>query len=38
VIVIDVAKLEPTERITDKSLPWGVVTYPKAMGSLDRPE
>jgi YVTN family beta-propeller protein len=38
VVVIDAAKLEPTQHIADKKLPWGVVTYPKSMGSLDRPE
>jgi len=38
VVVIDAAKLEPTSRIGDKELPWGIVTYPKSMGSLDRPE
>jgi len=38
VVVIDAAKLEPTRHIPDKMLPWGVVTYPKSMGSLDRPE
>jgi YVTN family beta-propeller protein len=38
VVVIDVATLEPVKRIPDKKLPWGVVTFPKSMGSLDRPE
>ncbi len=38
VVVIDAATLEPTQRITGKTLPWGVVTYPKSMGSLDHPE
>jgi YVTN family beta-propeller protein len=38
VVVIDVATLEPVKRIPDKKLPWGVVTYPKSVGSLDRPE
>jgi YVTN family beta-propeller protein len=38
VVAIDVAKMAPIARITDKALPWGVVTYPKSMGSLDRPE
>jgi len=38
VVVIDAVKLEPVARIADKALPWGVVTYPKSMGSLDRPE
>lgn len=38
VVVVDAASLEPVKRIADKNLPWGVVTYPKAMGSLDQPE
>ena len=35
VLVIDVEKLEVTKKIEDKKLPWGIVTYPKSMGSLD---
>jgi DNA-binding beta-propeller fold protein YncE len=38
VVVVDAVKLEPVEHIADKELPWGIVTYPKSMGSLDRPE
>lgn len=38
VVVIDAKTLEPVKRIDDKKLPWGLVTYPKAFGSLDRPE
>jgi DNA-binding beta-propeller fold protein YncE len=38
IVVVDAAKLEPVKRIPDGKLPWGVVTYPKSMGSLDRPE
>lgn len=38
VVVIDANKLEVTKRIADKELPWGIVTYPKSMGSLDAPE
>jgi YVTN family beta-propeller protein len=38
VVAIDVATLEPVKRIPDKKLPWGVVTYPKSIGSLDVPE
>jgi hypothetical protein len=26
------------KRIPDKKLPWGIVTYPKSVGSLDWPE
>lgn len=37
VIVIDADKLEVTQRITGFKMPWGVVTYPKAVGSLDQP-
>ncbi|MFM2434746.1 MAG: hypothetical protein RL063_725 [Pseudomonadota bacterium] len=37
VFVIDVEKLEVTKQIQDKKMPWGVVTYPKSMGSLDKP-
>lgn len=35
VFVIDAQTLEVTKQIEDKKLPWGVVTYPKSMGSLD---
>jgi YVTN family beta-propeller protein len=37
VVVIDANKLEVTKRIGDKDMPWGIVTYPKSLGSLDRP-
>jgi DNA-binding beta-propeller fold protein YncE len=37
IVVIDANKLEVTMRIADKDMPWGVVAYPKSMGSLDRP-
>ena len=33
--VIDVAKLQPVSTLTGFSQPWGIVTYPKASGSLD---
>ncbi|HEY8119288.1 MAG TPA: hypothetical protein VIE91_08630 [Methylophilaceae bacterium] len=36
-VVVDTTSLDVTSRITDSSLPWGIVTYPKSMGSLDRP-
>ena len=36
-LVIDANRLEVTKRISNRGLPWGIVTYPKAMGSLDRP-
>lgn len=37
IVVIDADKLEVIKRISDTDLPWGIVTYPKAMGSLDFP-
>lgn len=37
VVVIDAEKLEVTKRIAGFKMPWGVVTYPKSMGSLDEP-
>jgi hypothetical protein len=37
VLVIDVEKGEKTKEIADKEIPWGVVTYPKSVGSLDKP-
>lgn len=33
--VIDADKLEVTNQIEVKNMPWGVVTFPKAMGSLE---
>ena len=35
VLVFDAETLEPTKQIEVKQLPWGLVTYPKSMGSLD---
>ncbi|HMW76649.1 MAG: PQQ-binding-like beta-propeller repeat protein [Betaproteobacteria bacterium] len=37
ILVIDADKLEVTRSIPSPGLPWGVVTYPKALGSLDQP-
>jgi YVTN family beta-propeller protein len=37
VVVIDANQLEVTKRIPIMGMPWGVVAYPKSMGSLDRP-
>ena len=37
ILVIDAEKLEVTKHIEDKLMPWGVVTYPKSIGSLDKP-
>lgn len=36
--VIDAKSLTPVKTIEDKKLPWGIVTYPKSMGSLDTPK
>lgn len=38
VLVIDTASLQVTKRIPEKMLPWGIVAYPKSVGSLDAPE
>ncbi len=35
IVVIDAETLEPTKQIEIKQAPWGLVTFPKAMGSLD---
>jgi YVTN family beta-propeller protein len=37
VVVIDMKTLTTVKRIADKKLPWGIVTYPKSIGSLDTP-
>lgn len=37
VVVIDAATLQTVKRIEDKKLPWGIVTFPKSVGSLDMP-
>ena len=37
IVVIDANKLEVTTRIQDNEMPWGIVTYPKSMGSVDQP-
>jgi YVTN family beta-propeller protein len=37
VVVLDTKTLAPVKRIEDKELPWGAVTWPKSMGSLDVP-
>ena len=38
IVVIDAQTLEPVKRIADSQLPWGIVTYPKSAGSVDRVE
>lgn len=35
VFVVDTEKQEVTKQIPISDMPWGVVTYPKSMGSLD---
>ena len=35
--VFDAQTYAPVKQIGGKNLPWGVVTWPKSMGSLDRP-
>lgn len=37
VLVIDANKLEVTKRIGNLQAPWGIVTFPKSMGSIDAP-
>ncbi len=37
VLVIDVASLAVTQRLDGFDTPWGVVTFPRSMGSLDQP-
>jgi YVTN family beta-propeller protein len=37
VVILDAATYQVVKRIEDKKLPWGVVTYPKSVGSLDAP-
>ena len=37
VIVVDANLLEVTKRIAANEMPWGIVTYPKSMGSVDQP-
>jgi YVTN family beta-propeller protein len=35
VLVLDGATYEPVNHVKDLNLPWGIVTFPRAMGSLD---
>lgn len=37
VIVIDASTYDITAKISDLKMPWGVVTFPKGMGTLDAP-
>lgn len=38
VLAIDADKLEVTKHVGDQEMPWGIVTFPKATGSLDMAE
>ena len=38
IVVVDATTLTAGKPITDNQMPWGVVTYPKATGSLDQVE
>ncbi len=38
IVVINAASLEVTKRIPVNGIPWGIVTNPRSMGSLDQPE
>ena len=37
VVVIDVAEMKPIKHIGGMKLPWGIVAYPKSVGTLDAP-
>ncbi len=37
VLVYDAATLDKVGVVASKPMPWGIVTYPKAMGSIDAP-
>ena len=37
VLVFDANTYERLKELPLKDMPWGVVTYPKSMGSLDQP-
>ena len=37
VVVIDAKELKPVKRIGGQNLPWGIVAYPKSVGTLDAP-
>jgi YVTN family beta-propeller protein len=37
VLVIDSESLKIKKRIPVAGIPWGIVTYPKSIGSLDQP-
>ena len=37
VVVIDANELKVVKRIGGQKLPWGIITYPRSVGSLDAP-
>lgn len=37
IVVLDTKTWEVSGRISDNQTPWGIVTWPKSLGSLDRP-
>lgn len=37
VLVLDAKSFEQVGHVKDLNLPWGIITYPKSMGSLDAP-
>jgi len=37
VVVVDAQTLQPTKKLPAGKMPWGIVTYPKSIGSLDAP-
>ena len=37
VVVIDAKEMKPIKRITGLKMPWGIVTYPNSVGTLDVP-
>ncbi len=37
VIIIDANEMKPVKRISGMKLPWGIVAYPKSVGTLDAP-
>lgn len=37
VVIVDAVSYQQVKRIPDKAKPWGIVTWPKSVGSLDVP-
>jgi len=38
IVVVDADTLQVDKRLPDDQLPWGIITWPKAFGSLDQPD